>query len=143
MINKTALVTPTDDHIQTHQTEYARRRVLWRVAFLAWCAAVLLASQSAAQTRAPGQTPTNIPTPTDVKPGSINLEDVPYPYPVLYLPLTMYGQDVRLAYMDVAPAGQPNGRTVVLLHGMNFFGEYWAGTIEVLRKQGFRIVVPD
>jgi pimeloyl-ACP methyl ester carboxylesterase len=57
--------------------------------------------------------------------------------------MTLYGQDVRMAYMDVAPASQPNGRTVVLLHGMNFFGEYWAGTIEVLRKEGFRVVAPD
>ncbi|HEV2991844.1 MAG TPA: alpha/beta hydrolase [Candidatus Angelobacter sp.] len=83
------------------------------------------------------------PAPTDVKPGSITLDDVPYPYPVSYLPFTLYGQDVRMAYMDVAPGGQPNGRTVVLFHGMNFFGEYWAGTIDVLRKQGFRVVVPD
>ena len=45
--------------------------------------------------------------------------------------------------MDVAPAVQPNGRTVVLLHGLNFYGEYWSSTIEVLRQQGFRVVVPD
>jgi pimeloyl-ACP methyl ester carboxylesterase len=84
-----------------------------------------------------------VPTPTDVKPGSINLEDVPYPYPVSYLPFQMYGQEVRMAYMDVAPAGQPNGRTVVLLHGMNFSGYYWADPIDVLRKEGFRVVVAD
>ncbi len=35
------------------------------------------------------------PTPTDVKPGSITCEDVPYPYPVSYLQFTTYGQDVR------------------------------------------------
>src|SRR5437899_10411289 len=130
MANDTALVTPTADHIQADQTKHARLRVLWLIVFLACSTAVLLTGQAAAQDRAPGQTPSQIPTPTDIKPGSINLEDVPYPYPVSYLPLTMYGQDVRLAYMDVAPTGQSNGRTVVLLHGMNFFGEYWAGTIE-------------
>jgi pimeloyl-ACP methyl ester carboxylesterase len=81
--------------------------------------------------------------PTDVKPGSITYEDIEYPYPVAYLPLTLYGQDVRLAYMDVPPAGQPNGRTVMLFHGMNFGGFYFAGPIDVLRKQGFRVVVPD
>jgi pimeloyl-ACP methyl ester carboxylesterase len=81
--------------------------------------------------------------PADVKPGSITYEGVEYPYPVAYLPLTMYGQDVRMAYMDVPPAGQPNGRTVVLFHGMNFGGFYFAGPIEILRKEGFRIVVPD
>jgi len=84
-----------------------------------------------------------VPTPTDVKPGSITCEDVPYPQPVSYLSFKTYGQDVRMAYMDVAPVGQPNGRTVVLLHGMNFAGFYWGGPIEVLRKEGFRVVVPD
>ena len=81
--------------------------------------------------------------PADVKPGSITYEEIPYPHPVAYLPLTMYGQDVRMAYMDVPPAGQPNGRTVVLFHGMNFGGFYFGEPIEVLRKEGFRVVVPD
>src|ERR1700728_1491363 len=70
--------------------------------------------------------------PADVKPGSITYEDVPYPYPVTYLPLTLYGQDVRMAYMDIPPAGQPNGRAVVLLHGMNFGGFYFGGPIDAL-----------
>ena len=81
--------------------------------------------------------------PNDVKPGSINCEDVAYPYPVSYLPLTLYGQDVRMAYMDVPPAGAANGRQIVLLHGMNFGGFYFGGLIESLRKEGFRVVVPD
>ena len=84
----------------------------------------------------------SVATPTDVKPGSITCEDVPYPYPVSYFPLTLYGQDVRMAYMDVAP-DQPNGHTVVLLHGNNFAGFYFGSTIDVLRKEGFRVVVPD
>jgi pimeloyl-ACP methyl ester carboxylesterase len=53
------------------------------------------------------------------------------------------GQDMHMAYMDVPPAGTPNGRTVVLLHGMNFGGFYFGGPIEVLRNTGFRVVVPD
>src|SRR5271170_2494104 len=81
--------------------------------------------------------------PTDVQPGSITYDDVAYPYPVQYLPLTMYGQDVRMAYMDVPPSGPANGRTVVLLHGMNFGGFYFGGPIDALRKEGFRVVVPD
>lgn len=82
------------------------------------------------------------PTP-DVAPGSINNEETPYPYPSSYLSLKLYGQDLRLAYMDVPAAGQPNGRTVVLLHGMNFAGFYWGGPIDVLRRAGFRVIVPD
>jgi pimeloyl-ACP methyl ester carboxylesterase len=48
-----------------------------------------------------------------------------------------------MAYMDVPPDATPNGRTVVLLHGMNFGGFYFGRPIEVLRKEGFRVVVPD
>ena len=74
---------------------------------------------------------------------SINLEDVPYPHPVKYFSFALEGQDVRMAYMDVPPVGTPNGKSVVLLHGLNFFGEAWTDTIEILRKEGYRVVVPD
>jgi pimeloyl-ACP methyl ester carboxylesterase len=47
-----------------------------------------------------------------------------------------------MAYMDVAPE-RPNGRTVVLLHGKNFSGAYWATTIRTLTSEGYRVVVPD
>ena len=87
--------------------------------------------------------PAAVPTPTDVKPGSITCEDVPYPFPVSYLPLTLYGQDVRIAFMDVAPLGPPNGHTVVLFHGNNFAGFYFGPVIEALRKEGFRVIAPD
>jgi len=84
-----------------------------------------------------------VPIPPDVRPGSITAEDVPYPHGVSYLPLTLYGQDVRMAFMDVLPSGTPNGHTVVLLHGNNFAGFYYGGPIDVLRREGFRVVVPD
>ena len=73
----------------------------------------------------------------------IALEGYPYPYPVTFLPVTVEGQDTRLAYMDVPPAGAPNGRTVMLLHGKNFFGAYWKATIKALSAAGYRVVVPD
>jgi pimeloyl-ACP methyl ester carboxylesterase len=83
------------------------------------------------------------PTPTDVAPGSITYEDVAYPHPVQYLPFTTYGQDVRIAYMDVAPAAAPNGHTVVLFHGMNFAGFYFGSIIDALTREGFRVVAVD
>jgi pimeloyl-ACP methyl ester carboxylesterase len=83
------------------------------------------------------------PAAPDVKPGSITCEECPYPYPSSYLPLTLYGQDVRMAFMDVAPAATPNGHTVVVFHGNNFAGLYFGAIIDALRKEGFRIVVPD
>jgi pimeloyl-ACP methyl ester carboxylesterase len=106
-------------------------------------AALVASTPAIAQPPGTPAAPAQVATPTDVQPGSINNEDVPYPYPVSYLPFVSYGQDVRMAYMDVPPAGQANGRTVVLLHGMNFAGFYWANVIDVLRKDGYRVVVTD
>ena len=80
---------------------------------------------------------------TELAPLSISMEGYPYPYPVKFLPLTIEGQDLRMAYMDVAPVGTPNGRSVVLLHGKNFFGAYWRETIDILSRNGYRVVVPD
>jgi pimeloyl-ACP methyl ester carboxylesterase len=48
-----------------------------------------------------------------------------------------------MAYMDVAPVGESNGRTVLLLHGKNFFGAYWKETIEALVRNGYRVIVTD
>lgn len=79
----------------------------------------------------------------DVKPGSITCEECPYPYPSSYLPLTLYGQDVRMAFMDVAPQGTANGHTVMIFHGNNFAGFYFGNIIDALRKEGFRVVVVD
>jgi pimeloyl-ACP methyl ester carboxylesterase len=76
------------------------------------------------------------------EPYGISLEGFPYPYPVNMLPLVNDGEQVRMAYMDVAPA-QPNGRTVVLLHGRNFPSSYWAPVIKTLNEAGYRVVVPD
>src|SRR5215216_7028337 len=81
--------------------------------------------------------------PADYGPVSVDLTDVQYPYPVSTLSFVVYGQDVRMAYMDVKPMGAANGQTVVLLHGFNFSGEAWGGTIEVLGREGFRVIVPD
>src|SRR5262245_11643084 len=81
--------------------------------------------------------------PADIQPASITYDEIAYPHAVHYLPLTLYGQDVRMAYMDVPPSVAANGRTVILFHGMNFGGFYFSGPIETLRREGFRVVVPD
>lgn len=84
-----------------------------------------------------------VPTPTDVKPGSITCDECPYPYPSKYLDINVYMQDVRIAYMDVAPTVAANGHTVLLLHGNNFGGFYFKAIIDGLTKEGFRVIVPD
>ncbi|KJC62090.1 alpha/beta hydrolase [Bradyrhizobium sp. LTSPM299] len=76
------------------------------------------------------------------EPYGIGLEGFPYPYPVQMLPLVNDGEQLRMAYMDVAPA-KPNGRAVVLLHGRNFPSSYWAPVIKTLTDAGYRVVVPD
>src|SRR6201996_9813764 len=80
--------------------------------------------------------------PAPREPYGIGLEGFAYPYPISMLPLVNDGEQVRMAYMDAAPA-QPNGRTVVLLHGRNFPSSYWAPVIKTLTHAGFRVVVPD
>jgi pimeloyl-ACP methyl ester carboxylesterase len=100
---------------------------------------VLLAALSATALLA---IPAQAAEPAQREPYGIGLEGFAYPYPVSLLPLTNDGEQVRMAYMDVAPA-QPNGRTVVLLHGRNFPSSYWAPVIKTLTDAGYRVVVPD
>ncbi|WP_430912558.1 alpha/beta fold hydrolase [Methylobacterium sp. sgz302541] len=76
-------------------------------------------------------------------PLGIALEGFAYPYPVNYLDLTRDGEAQRLAYMDVAPQGSANGRTVFLLHGRNFPSSYWQPVIAALTGAGYRVVAPD
>ena len=95
-------------------------------------AAMPLLSAAAAETERPAVR----------EPYGIGLEGFAYPYPVHLLPLVNDGEQVRMAYMDVATV-QPNGRTVVLLHGRNFPSSYWAPVIKTLNDAGYRVVVPD
>jgi pimeloyl-ACP methyl ester carboxylesterase len=73
----------------------------------------------------------------------IALEGFPYPYPVHFMPVTLEGEDLRFAYMDVPPEGPAARRTVVLLHGRNFPSSYWEPTIRALSASGYRVVAPD
>ena len=76
-------------------------------------------------------------------PISINLEEIDYPYPVSYMNFRVYNQQVRVAYMDVAPTGRSNGRTVILHHGGLYYGWYWERQIAALAERGYRVVVKD
>jgi pimeloyl-ACP methyl ester carboxylesterase len=77
-----------------------------------------------------------------VKPLGIHLENYTYPYPVAYIRFQSQGQALQMAYMDLHPA-QPNGKTVLLLHGKNFNGAYWQQTADALSQRGYRVVMPD
>ena len=70
------------------------------------------------------------------------MENWAYPYPVQMLQFEVEGRPVRMAYMDVKPQN-PNGQTVVLLHGKNFGADYWANTLRAMSTYGFRVIAPD
>jgi pimeloyl-ACP methyl ester carboxylesterase len=108
-------------------------------------AAALLAYLGLAWTGGFGAHAQSLPAepPAHWGPVSINLEDVPYPHPVSFIDFELYGEQVRMAFMDVAPAGPASGQVVVLLHGGNYFAKAWEDTIEALRHAGFRVVAID
>lgn len=93
------------------------------------------------------------PEPTYTEPLGIGLEGVEYPVVSRILNLTVEGQPVRLSYMDAATGlrGQLTAHmpraveqpVVLLLHGKNFNGYYWGGTMKALAEAGYRVIVPD
>ena len=111
-----------------------------RTIFIALLTAAALSGTAGAQTPA---APAALIQSADLAPLGIGLEGINYPYPVHYLDLTLEGQPVRMAYMDVPPAAAANGKTVVLLHGKSFSGDYWGHTIATLTGQGYRVIAPD
>jgi pimeloyl-ACP methyl ester carboxylesterase len=112
----------------------------FRTTFAAVLAAAAMSGDAGAQTSPTSAAPVQL---TALPPLGIGLEGINYPYPVQYLDLTLEGQPVRMAYMDVPPAAAPNGKTVVLLHGKSFSGDYWSHTIATLTGQGYRVIAPD
>jgi len=105
---------------------------------LAGLSVAALLFSSGAYSQSPPATP-----PSDWGPVSINLEEIAYPYPVQFLHRNLYGQDVRIAYMDAAPVGPANGKTVVLLHGSSYYGWYWEQTMRALTQSGYRAIAVD
>ena len=68
---------------------------------------------------------------------------IAYPYPVMKKRIAIENNQYQMAYMDIAPASNSNGKTVLLLHGKNFNGYYWKDIIPALSQKGFRVIVPD
>lgn len=95
--------------------------------FLALCLAALAAPALAQQQPAYGP----------------RLEGFDYPHPVQRYAFSAQQQDLEMVYMDVAPTGQANGQTAVLLHGKNFCAATWEDTIAALTRSGYRVIAPD
>jgi pimeloyl-ACP methyl ester carboxylesterase len=66
-----------------------------------------------------------------------------YPFDVHYFEFTSRNLPLKMAYLDVAPAGTANGDTVVLLHGKNFCAATWENTIPALSRAGYRVIAPE
>jgi pimeloyl-ACP methyl ester carboxylesterase len=77
------------------------------------------------------------------EPLGIALEGFAYPFPVHMFVIPDGSERLTMAYMDVTPEGDSNGRTALLLHGRNFPSSYWQATIEALTGAGYRVVAPD
>jgi len=71
------------------------------------------------------------------------LADFDYPFEVKRFEFTSQKLPLSMAYLDVAPHGEANGETVVLLHGKNFCSATWEQTIKALSAAGYRVVAPD
>jgi pimeloyl-ACP methyl ester carboxylesterase len=71
------------------------------------------------------------------------LQGFDYPYELKHYAFESQGKQLQMGYMDVAPTGATNGRTVVLMHGKNFCGATWEQTIKALGAAGYRVVAPD
>jgi len=70
------------------------------------------------------------------------LEGFDYPWPEYRFHFTSQRQAVQMAYLELKPE-KPNGRTALLLHGKNFCGATWEGTLRFLQQQGYRVIAPD
>ena len=99
---------------------------------------IVLASPLSAQSHQPPPEP-----PDEWGAISINMEEIKYPHPVKFMNARVYGQNVRIAYMDVAPVEPANGRAVVFHHGGSYYGWYWQRQIEALTRGGYRVIVKD
>jgi pimeloyl-ACP methyl ester carboxylesterase len=71
------------------------------------------------------------------------LEGFAYPHQLRHFSFASQGQNLQMAYMDVAPTAAANGKTAVLLHGKNFCGATWEQSITALTAAGYRVVAPD
>ncbi len=72
-----------------------------------------------------------------------HLEGFSYPHRIERFEFSSQRQPLTMGYMDVAPAGKANGRTVVLMHGKNFCAATWEESIAVLSQNGYRVIAPD
>ncbi len=65
-----------------------------------------------------------------------------YPFPVSFYSFRAQNQDLKMAYMDVAP-NKGSDKVIVLFHGKNFSGYYFEDMAKVLVGKGYRVIMID
>ncbi|KAI0160001.1 alpha/beta-hydrolase [Hypoxylon sp. FL1284] len=75
--------------------------------------------------------------------GDLNGSNFTYPFPLKTYKFNSQRQDVEMAFMDVEPTVQPNGKVAICLHGKNFCGPTWEETARRLADVGYRVILPD
>ncbi|KAE9583415.1 hypothetical protein CGMCC3_g217 [Colletotrichum fructicola] len=84
-----------------------------------------------------------IDTNSESFPEDLNGSNFTYPWPVKLYKFTSQLQELEMAFMDIEPKCEPNGKTAILFHGKNFCGPTWETTIRVLAQKGYRVIAPD
>ncbi|KAI1390558.1 alpha/beta-hydrolase [Hypoxylon trugodes] len=75
--------------------------------------------------------------------GDLNGSNFTYPWPLQLYKFTSQHQDLEMAFMDIAPTSEPNGKVAICLHGKNFCGPTWEATARKLAGIGYRVILPD
>lgn len=70
------------------------------------------------------------------------LSNFEYPFAVQFAELSSQGQKLKMASIYEKPQN-PNGRTVLLLHGKNFASWYWERTVRELLLRGYAVLAVD
>ncbi|KAI1080745.1 alpha/beta-hydrolase [Whalleya microplaca] len=75
--------------------------------------------------------------------GELHGSNFTYPWPLKLYRFTSQRQDLEMAFMDVPPTSEPNGKVAIGLHGKNFCGPTWEATARKLLGVGYRVILPD
>jgi pimeloyl-ACP methyl ester carboxylesterase len=133
----TSQIEPAARYLNPYEERNASQA--WKMEIVLILTAFLTVFVSSARVLAQGDTIIeNISLPLD-----LNGSNFTYPWPVKLYRFASQLQDIEMAFMDVPPSGESNGKTAVLLHGRNFCGPTWAGTARTLAKAGWRVLLPD
>ncbi|KAI1647434.1 alpha/beta-hydrolase [Daldinia loculata] len=75
--------------------------------------------------------------------GDLNGSNFTYPFPLKTYKFTSQHQELEMAFMDLSPTVEPNGKVAICLHGKNFCGPTWEATARQLSAAGYRVILPD